>query len=62
VSHRSGISGRVVGSEWVDGGPHDGIRCLEIKTKSRVVLTRVSRRVYDQCIERDLYPRCANER
>lgn len=58
--YRRGVSGRVVGWERVDGGPYDGVRCLEIKTrKGRYILIRVSRKVFDRCIEGDPYPRCA---
>lgn len=57
VSGAGGIRGRVVGSEWVDP---DGVTCLEIETKAGDdVLIRVSRRVFDRCIERDLFPQCA---
>lgn len=58
--YRRGVSGRVVGWERVDGGPYDGVRCLEIKTRQgHHILIRVSRKVFNGCIERDPYPRCA---
>ena len=57
VGYRRGVSGTVVGSEWVDP---DGITCLEIKTRDgRHILIRVSRKIFGRCIERDLYPECA---
>lgn len=57
VGYRSGIRGMVVGSESVDP---DGITCLEIKTVSgHYVLIRVSRKVFNKCIEKDRYNACA---
>lgn len=74
VHYLRGIHGRVVGSEWVDGGPYDGMRCLEIETKpgadlpegapgaAKSTLIRVSRRTFDRCVERDFFPQCATRK
>jgi hypothetical protein len=60
VHYRRGVSGMVVGSEWVEGGPYDGLRCLEIETRTGdYILIRVSQKVFNRCIERDPWPRCA---